>query len=449
MQTILNGKDVYKSVNMKEILMTYSIAYIIGIIDYLGMFNVCDAFMPTKVSKKFQYSIIVITAVVTNTILTLLKSTASVAEFSIMSAINTAIMCVIYSGGIQLKIFSVILYYFWLTLCENIPIIIIIYLLKVDFEYIMASVPLWILYAATSRFLTYTTTFIFQRWWRQNHSAEHTSKTEWIYMIMFYLMSIITTIVVMMYYYTSGSTEILLLVFNICVFLANIFVFRSNAKISDNRRIEQDNMLLKQQVKLSMENVESLMNTYADQRKITHDFNNHIGTIKHLVVTNQSARALEYINNLDVDKFKLSQIIKTNNAVVDAVINYKYSAANKNGIITEVKVSDLSGLPIIDEDMVALLSNIMDNAIEAASQSSSKRIKVKIENSEKELFVSIKNTVDKKVIVVDNSIVTSKSDKLNHGYGLKIVKSIVNKYNGLLNILCDDEWFAVSVLIYK
>lgn len=51
--------------------------------------------------------------------------------------------------------------------------------------------------------------------------------------------------------------------------------------------------------------------------------------------------------------------------------------------------------------------------------------------------------------IEDKSIETTKSNKLEHGFGLKIINTITDKYDGMLKIDCDDKWFTTSVLIYK
>ena len=428
--------------------MTYTISYIIGIVDYLIIFNVCEAFMIPKVSQKFQYSIIVVSAVVTNTILTLLQSRVSVAEFVFVVLFNAVLMCFIYDGGVLPKVFSVIFAYFVMTLCENIPTIALIYLMDINFEDVLASVPLWLLFAATSRFLTYAITFLFQRWWKQSHSKIHTSKTEWIYMIGFSLISVITTIIVVLYYYNSGSTEILLLIYNICVFIANIFVFITSTKFADKRQVEQDNAMLKQQVKFSMENVESLLDNYSEQRKITHDFNNHLSTINSLLDNGNIEKAKEYVASISNKNFGKSILFSSNNPVVDVLLTQKYNIAKQNGISVQVKIDDLSALPMKDEDVVVVLSNMLDNAIDAAKECvDEKIIKIKFVKDNDGYILSVHNTANNNFVYNGQNVATTKEDKLSHGYGIKNIKTILDKYGYDYVVSGKDRRVSFTVLI--
>ena len=429
--------------------MEFILAPIIGFIDYLVTFNICEAFTTQKVSDIKKYGIAVVAAIIINTILTLLNSSVNVPEFIITSVLSTIILTFIYNGNAVILFFSAIGTYVVSLLCESLVMVLIIYLLDTTFETIIYSVPLWLIFAGTSRFLMYVTTFIFGKWWRKERSLNFISKSEWIQILMFGIISYSSTIIIVVYYFNSGEQEIYLALFSICIFVANIIVLNITSQFSDKRRVEQDNIMLKQQVKLGMDNVEALMETYAQQRKITHDFNNYIEVLKTLMANNQIEDAMRYLKEMDTNRFKMSNIIKTNNAVIDALLNYKYSVANRNNILTEVNISDLSNIPISDEDMIALLANILDNAIEAASKSNEKRIKIKISNDSNELFILVRNTVSNAVTIEDKSIETTKSNKLEHGFGLKIINTITDKYDGMLKIDCDDKWFTTSVLIYK
>ena len=101
---------------------------------------------------------------------------------------------------------------------------------------------------------------------------------------------------------------------------------------------------------------------------------------------------------------------------------------------------------IDNRDMVLLFSNLLNNAFEAASQSREKYVIVKVNGKENGLFISIKNSYQgeiKKSLNYD--FLTSKADKENHGIGIRIVKKIIEKYDGKVEFSHSKDEFIVLI----
>ena len=109
----------------------------------------------------------------------------------------------------------------------------------------------------------------------------------------------------------------------------------------------------------------------------------------------------------------------------------------------ECFVSGFDGIDVID--ICVLLGNLLDNAIEACLKINSNRsIKLRFKQVENYFSIVVKNTF----LNEDNDdLVTTKENKMNHGFGIKSVKSIVKKYGGDFQIIKDDDYFIVSILL--
>jgi sensor histidine kinase regulating citrate/malate metabolism len=141
-------------------------------------------------------------------------------------------------------------------------------------------------------------------------------------------------------------------------------------------------------------------------------------------------------------------VVHTNHAVVDAVINQKYRYAQMKGITVIMMVNDLSDLSIDEEDLVTVLSNILDNAVEACENLlEDKIVKLKITTDNDQLLIAVQNPVTEPILIVNNRIVTSKEDKKEHGIGLLNIYAVVEKYNGTCAIQCKNGWFHLTVLM--
>lgn len=104
-------------------------------------------------------------------------------------------------------------------------------------------------------------------------------------------------------------------------------------------------------------------------------------------------------------------------------------------------MNDLSSVEINIDALVVLLSNLLDNAIEACLRvKKDPAIDCSILNDDGLLFISVSNT-SLPVTIVDDTIPTSKLPKQDHGYGLMIIRHILDQYNAEYTFTYEDGWF--------
>ena len=135
--------------------------------------------------------------------------------------------------------------------------------------------------------------------------------------------------------------------------------------------------------------------------------------------------------------------------MINAVLNTKYREAIKREIVCVFKINDLSNLDIAEDDMVIILSNLLNNAIEACEKCKGKKIiKLKIVKEENEVIISVKNTYEQSVIFKSNHFVTTKNlNFMNHGIGIKNVIQAVEKNNGSYNIDYKNKEFYFAIVL--
>lgn len=184
------------------------------------------------------------------------------------------------------------------------------------------------------------------------------------------------------------------------------------------------------------------------QRKRAHEFDNQLDAIKGMLEQGNIKELEEYVNILKEKKPKERPIIDTNHVIVNAILNTKYEEMRHKGILFVMKINDLSELTIHDDDLVVLLSNLLNNAIEACEQAKEKVVKMKFVIEGNQIILSVKNSIAELPTQVDGKIVTSKTDHPEeHGIGLKNVEEVVEKYDGGYVIDFDNELFSISMMI--
>ena len=171
--------------------------------------------------------------------------------------------------------------------------------------------------------------------------------------------------------------------------------------------------------------------------------------IEALLKDKEYDRAVDYVSKISKGFFKERNAINTNQVVVNAILNTKYEEAINKHIVFVFKVNDLSNIKMEDEDLVVILANLLNNAMEACENCIGKKvIKFKFMMEEQMIILSVKNTCNQMIIYHNNEIATTKMiNQDEHGVGIKNIIRIVEKYNGEYVIQNDEDQFYFSIII--
>lgn len=209
-----------------------------------------------------------------------------------------------------------------------------------------------------------------------------------------------------------------------------------------------ESRIFQMQVKNQTDMYRSISENLNKQKKRTHEFKNQIVCIESLLAKKEYEQCENYIKNIDHDLGRETDVINTNNVIVNAILNTKYQEMTDKGIVFAFRVNDLSQMGIRDEDVVTILANLLNNAIEACEECSGKKIiKLKFVCGEDRTILSVKNTYNRPVQYDKDEIVTSKViNPDEHGIGIKNIVSVIDKYNGSYVIQESGEEFYFSIV---
>lgn len=105
-------------------------------------------------------------------------------------------------------------------------------------------------------------------------------------------------------------------------------------------------------------------------------------------------------------------------------------------------------MKLADEDIVVILSNLLNNAFEACETCEEKIIRLKFIQEENQIIIAVANTFKTVPIRDGDTFQTSKvENKEIHGIGIENIKDAVEKYQGMYAITCEDNYFKFSILI--
>lgn len=212
------------------------------------------------------------------------------------------------------------------------------------------------------------------------------------------------------------------------------------------QQADRDNLLLRQHMEMQQESMTALEQNYRMQRKSTHEFEHHMQVLRDLLEQGQADAARDYLDRLKKNRSIHVMSISSNHPVVDVILNQKYQTARESDIKMQIQVNDLSELTIPTDSLVVVLTNLLDNAIEACRRMDSYREIVCRILYEDGLYISIRNTSDP-VQIVDGKIPTSKQDSLSHGFGLMSVTYVLDKLEAEYTFDYDEGWFHFAAEI--
>lgn len=194
-------------------------------------------------------------------------------------------------------------------------------------------------------------------------------------------------------------------------------------------------------MEIQTQSVIALEKSYQLQRKSAHEFNHHLQTINSLLSSGNYKPATQYIDHLCNQKTVRVFCINSHNPIIDAILNLKFQLAADQGIEMRIKVNDLAHIPIPTDSLVVLLSNLLDNAIEASSKYKSQKIIRFSMILDDTIFLTIDNT-SMPVLIIDGEIETTKKNKHEHGYGLINIRRILNMLGAEFAFRYNDGWFS-------
>ena len=213
-----------------------------------------------------------------------------------------------------------------------------------------------------------------------------------------------------------------------------------------NKRI--DKQIEKYQRELIDTHYQEVETMYKKMRGWRHDYRNHIQTMKVLADKGDIESLKEYLNKLDEDLSTVDTVVKTGNAMADAILNSKISLAKSKGINVKVDAHVPVKLKMSELDLCVILGNLFDNAIEASLPlpEENRLIRVYMVMKNTQLYISFTNfTSTKKQVKTSNLFKTTKGD--GHGFGLIRIDSIIEKLDGYLSRNSEDGAFTTEVLI--
>ncbi|MCC8018043.1 MAG: ATP-binding protein, partial [Lachnospiraceae bacterium] len=229
------------------------------------------------------------------------------------------------------------------------------------------------------------------------------------------------------------TLDVMISISSILLLALNLIIWEINNYIQ-NKSIEMTDL------RLSLQKESDTLNYYKmlirqdeNQAQLIHDIKNHFQSIAILNNNGEPEKVAEYIDCItNSAAFKKTARI-CNHELLNTILCRYLNLCDQSGISFHADIRNDSVSFLKEDDITSLFCNLLDNAMEAASQISAADIELSVSRKENTAFsmITIQNSCQQNPFPdKSNRLVSTKKDPLLHGYGIRIIERIVKKYEG-------------------
>lgn len=221
-------------------------------------------------------------------------------------------------------------------------------------------------------------------------------------------------------------------------------------ELAQKQEEEKRQGLLESQIREMQSHIREIEQLYAGIRGMKHDVKNYISVMELLMDQQNYGEARKFLGSMEQAMGHLEYIHKTGNPVTDVIINEKCSHAERKNIEFKSKFYFTKDLGLDVFGISVILSNGLENALEAAGQELGHReITVRSRRQKQVFLIEIQNTFTGVLDWEEKSGLpqSSKQDQSCHGLGLKNIRRAAEQYGGDIDIEAGNGVFTLTVML--
>lgn len=235
----------------------------------------------------------------------------------------------------------------------------------------------------------------------------------------------------------------------VAVLIINFTVFFLFDRLAKSYQEKQEKDFMEQQNRYYENQLELINASLENSSILRHDMKNHLQVIFTDIKNGNINDAQQHISDITDVYNSEGKIIHTGYPAIDSMVNFKLQAAKKNGVRVNASSTLPLGLNISSFDLTVIFGNLIDNALQAVSLvQDNKFIDLALHYSKGMMLIKVTNPFVNEIRKSGGKVMTTKSDKKNHGYGLTSVKKTAEKYDGTIDIIPGDNIFTVTAVLY-
>lgn len=415
--------------------LCYAIVFVIETI--ISIFYFINNKFKLKRNKEMIFLVAFISSVISFSVAKLNTPALNLLSFFVC---NFLILILCYEVNIKSSLFHSFLLLSFMIVTEILVFFIFSVLFSVDLDICFNDKYMLIIQATISKLLYFVTVYFSAKFSSKEYKSDRSYSS--LFLCILPIASIVfmyTSIFLCIEYSVNENFKFALVICNLLSLLSNIVVLYVHDKTIKTNRKYTELLLTQQKEDNRVSYYELLKEQNVNSKVLIHDITKHLNSLKMLSMNN-NADIVDYIDNIENDFDIMNPIDYSNNALLNLITNRYYQICKKENISFEINIQNTQLDFMSEPDITSLFDNLIANATEAAKQSENKFIifSIDIRNSNF-LVISVLNSSDKKPLQVNENIISSKKDSEMHGIGIKSIKRVVKKYDGIITMTYNDN----------
>ena len=181
-----------------------------------------------------------------------------------------------------------------------------------------------------------------------------------------------------------------------------------------------------------------------ETRTVRHEIRSRTETLRILCEQGDFQRVKEYVDQFCAQS-RIVPSLYTTNMLVNSLIAPRLQTAQDAQVQVSVLIQIPDTLPIPDLDLSTYLTNLLDNAVVAATvcENQPKLLTLRMELTGQRLRIYCRNSYEGEILFRDDGLPRSRSGEW-HGYGMSLMRQVAEKYGGHLDLHCENGFFVAA-----
>lgn len=218
-----------------------------------------------------------------------------------------------------------------------------------------------------------------------------------------------------------------------------------------NRILQEENNTLVMEEQLQHQKYCEMIEVMEQNQELIHDTKHHFLIVQEYLKNEEYENLQKYVKQISDEFQRTVPKVYTGIKILDFILEQKKVVAQKSGIRYEIDTMLLTGIPTTEQETCALFGNLLDNAIEACClvETEEKWIEIQIQQINQLLSIEVINTFETPCIRKQGVFETIKEERSVHGYGIKSMRRIVDKYQGIITYEEKEKIFTTKITFFN
>ncbi len=248
----------------------------------------------------------------------------------------------------------------------------------------------------------------------------------------------------------SMNGNLLLMTAELGIILINMACWYITVNLSNSNKHKEELLVLNKQNEYSHQYALTVKKQYEQTCRLRHDMKQYCTVLDGLIADKKYDEARAFISKNYKTISHSEVVVDVGNDFINSILNGKLTLAKSLGIDVICSAEkDLSGIDSVD--LCNLIGNLLDNAIEAAQncEPEKRSIELNISSSGSRLIITVRNSISHSILKENPELATTKAERAEHGFGIKTIKFISDKYGGTTDFYEENLTFVCQITTFK